>query len=73
VYYGCQHLQSHPDNPAIDELLLDIERKAATGRIDIPVNLCFALARGYRQLFQRISEQYPIPNGYNSANQTAMV
>jgi hypothetical protein len=46
-----------------NDLLVEFERKAATGMIDLPVSFWFAIDRGYTSLFERLVEQYP--NGPN--------
>jgi hypothetical protein len=57
-------------------LLVEFEREAVAGRIDLPVSFWFALDKGYTSLFERLVEQYPNrldPNGCDDKRRTALV
>jgi hypothetical protein len=59
-----------------NDLLVEFERKAATGMIDLPVSFWFAIDKGYTSLFERLVEQYPNgpnPNGCVNKGRTTLV
>jgi hypothetical protein len=61
------------NNPYMKRVLLDFERRAKTGGIDLPVSLWFAISRGYDRLFDILAEKHPELNGCDTLGQTAMV
>jgi hypothetical protein len=57
----------------MNRVLLDFEKRAEIGNIDLPVSLWFALNRRYYRLFDILVEKYQDPNGCDIKGRTAMV
>ncbi|KAK2411610.1 potassium channel AKT1 [Trifolium repens] len=60
------------NNPYMNRVLLDFEKRAEIGNIDLPVSLWFALNRRYYRLFDILVEKYQDPNGCDIKGRTAM-
>ncbi|XP_057960180.1 potassium channel AKT1-like [Malania oleifera] len=66
-----QHLKEQK-NPLMEEILRDIEEKLARGRMDLPLSLCFAVARGDDVLLQHLLRRGLDPNESDSNGRTAL-
>jgi hypothetical protein len=73
IYYDLQSLGELNDDDIMKKVLIEIEKKEGTGRIDFPVSLGFALERRNNLLFHRLMKDNPDPNAVDSVGRTALV
>jgi hypothetical protein len=72
IYYGLQHLKDLND-PIMEGVLVETENMLARGRMDLPVSLCFAAARGDDLLLQQLLKRGLDPNESDNNGRTALV
>ncbi|GMI88592.1 K+ transporter 1 [Hibiscus trionum] len=66
-----QHLEDMKD-PIMEGILTETENMLARGRIDLPLNLCFATLRGNDSLLHRLLERGLDPNESDNNGRTAL-
>ncbi|XWS27197.1 hypothetical protein CRYUN_Cryun26dG0094300 [Craigia yunnanensis] len=66
-----QHLKESKD-PVMEEILHETEHMLARGRMDLPLTLCFAAARGDDLLLQQLLRRGSDPNEQDSSGRTAL-
>ncbi|CAL0307138.1 unnamed protein product [Lupinus luteus] len=66
-----QHLKELKD-PIMDSVLAETEKMIARGRMDLPVNLCFAASRGDDLLLNQLLKQGLDPNDPDNNGRTAL-
>lgn len=67
-----QHLKEHKD-PVMHEILAYTEHMLAHGRMDMPLSLCFAAARGDDLLLHHLLRRGLDPNELDSNGRNALV
>ncbi|RDY04230.1 Potassium channel AKT1, partial [Mucuna pruriens] len=70
-YYGGQHLKELND-PIMEGVLVEIENMLARGRMDLPVSVCFAAARGDDLLLHQLLKRGMDPNESDNNRRTAL-
>jgi len=73
LYYDLQSLSELNNDDIMKKVLKEIEKKAATGQIDFPVSLGFAIDRRNHVLFHRLMKDNPDPNAVDIVGRTALV
>ncbi|XP_074280504.1 potassium channel AKT1-like isoform X2 [Silene latifolia] len=66
-----EHLKEQSD-PLMQSILRDIENMLAHGRMDLPLSLCFAAARGDEPLLQHLLRRGSEPNESDMNGRTAL-
>ncbi|XP_022730608.1 potassium channel AKT1-like [Durio zibethinus] len=66
-----QHLKESSD-PVMAEILHETEHMLARGRLDLPLSLCFAAARGDDLLLQQLLKRGSDPNEADNCGRTAL-
>nr|AAF81249.1 putative potassium channel protein Mkt1p [Mesembryanthemum crystallinum] len=66
-----EHLKEQSD-PLMQSVLRDVENMLARGRMDLPLSLCFAAARGDEPLLQHLLRQGSDPNEADMNGRTAL-
>ncbi|KAM7493195.1 hypothetical protein LguiB_027804 [Lonicera macranthoides] len=66
-----QHLKDQND-PVMEEILLEIERMLARGRMDMPLSLCFAAMRGDDLLLHQLLKKGLDPNEMDRNGRTPL-
>ncbi|XP_047325307.1 potassium channel AKT1-like [Impatiens glandulifera] len=66
-----QHLKQRPE-PEMQEILFDTEHMVAHGRMDLPLTLCFAAARGDDKLLLQLLKRNIDPNELDNNGRTAL-
>ncbi|XP_022751651.1 potassium channel AKT1-like [Durio zibethinus] len=66
-----QHLKESND-PLMEEILHETEHMLARGRMDLPLSLCFAAARGDDLLLQQLLRRGSDPNEQDNSGRTAL-
>lgn len=67
-----QHLKDMND-PIMEGVLMETENMLARGRMDLPVNLCFATLRGDDLLLHQLLKRGLDPNESDNNGRTALV
>ncbi|XP_021764526.1 potassium channel AKT1-like [Chenopodium quinoa] len=69
-----QHLkeQEHKNDNTAKESMAEIEKMMGHGRLDLPISLCFAAARGDGHLMHRLLKQGRDPNETDECGRTAL-
>lgn len=67
-----QHLKDM-DNPIMQGILTETENMLARGRMDLPLNLCFATLRGDDSLLHQLLKRGLDPNELDNNGRTALV
>ena len=67
-----QHLKDQMD-PFTDSILAETEHMLAQGRMEVPLSLCFAAARGDDLLLHQLLRRGTDPNELDSSGRTALV
>lgn len=67
-----QHLKDMND-PIMEGVLIETENMLARGRMDLPLNLCFAALRGDDLLLNQLLKRELDPNELDNNGRTALV
>lgn len=67
-----QYLKDHKE-PVMHEILTYTEQMLAHGRMDMPLSLCFAAARGDDLLLNHLLRRGMDPNEFDSNGRNALV
>lgn len=72
MFWLIQHLKDSED-PVMKGVLADTEHMLAQGKMDLPLSLCFAAARGDDLLLHQLLRRGSSPNEMDKDGRTALV